>query len=80
MGTLESREINASYPQWKLFETSKEEDQTVLMLVFSEMSLDFALNICGMRTHETVTFIEYLRNFVIYYYILMRILKDFMQL
>lgn len=26
---------------------------------------------------KTVTFIEYLRNFVIYYYILMRILKDF---
>lgn len=51
MGTLEeSREINASYPQWKLFGTSKEEDQTVLMLVFSEMSLEFALNICDENT------------------------------
>lgn len=51
MGTLRRiGEINASYPQWKLFETSKEEDQTVLMLVFSEMSLDFALNICDENT------------------------------
>ena len=29
---------------------------------------------------KTVTFIECLRNFIIYYYILIRILKDFMQL
>lgn len=51
MGTLEeSREINASYPQWKLFETSKEEDQAILMLVFPEMSLDFALKICDENT------------------------------
>lgn len=51
MGTLEElREINTSYPQWKLFETSKKEDQTILMLVFPEMSLDFALKICDEST------------------------------
>ena len=47
MGILqESREINASHPLWRMFEASKEKDQTILMSVFSKMSLDFALNIC----------------------------------
>lgn len=38
------------YPIGNCIGTSKEEDQTVLMLVFSEMSLEFALNICDENT------------------------------
>lgn len=48
MGILEwSREINYSHPQWKIFETSKEEDQdNINVIVFlSEISLAFSLKI-----------------------------------
>lgn len=48
MGILEgSREINYSHPQWRIFETSKEEDQdNINVIVFlSEISLAFALKI-----------------------------------